>query len=122
MKNGQRLQRRPWKHGFGKYTAKYRRFRSWDRQLSTRAADCARRVLGGDTRAREHLKEELADLKEQKLTLLKSAGFPADYMELRYDCPDCQDTGYVNGKRCHCFERQRLNILYAQSNIEAVLK
>lgn len=43
-------------------------------------------------------------------------------MEPRYDCPDCQDTGYVNGKRCHCFERQRLNILYAQSNIEAVLK
>ena len=77
------------------------------------------------TRRSKHvtaLQEELADLKEQKLTLLKSAGFPADYMELRYDCPDCQDTGYVNGKRCHCFERQRLNILYAQSNIEAVLK
>ena len=69
-----------------------------------------------------YVKEDLADLKEQKLTLLKAAGYPADYMELRYDCPDCQDTGYVNGKRCHCFERQRLNILYAQSNIEAVLK
>ena len=122
MKNGSACSAGPWKHGFREVYSKIPQIQELDRQLSTRAADCARRVLGGDTRAREHLKEELADLKEQKLTLLKSAGFPADYMELRYDCPDCQDTGYVNGKRCHCFERQRLNILYAQSNIEAVLK
>lgn len=118
----QRLQRRAMEARVREVYSKIPQIQELDRQLSTRAADCARRVLGGDTRAREHLKEELADLKEQKLTLLKSAGFPADYMELRYDCPDCQDTGYVNGKRCHCFERQRLNILYAQSNIEAVLK
>ena len=118
----QRLQRRAMEARVREVYSKIPQIQELDRQLSTRAADCARRVLGGDTRAREHLKEELADLKEQKLTLLKSAGFPADYMEPRYDCPDCQDTGYVNGKRCHCFERQRLNILYAQSNIEAVLK
>ena len=118
----QRLQRRAMEARVREVYSKIPQIQELDRQLSTRAADCARRVLGGDTKAREHLKEELADLKEQKLVLLKSAGFPADYMELRYDCPDCQDTGYVNGKRCHCFERQRLNILYAQSNIEAVLK
>ena len=118
----QRLQRRAMEARTQEIYQKIPQIQELDRQISTRAADCARRVLGGDTKAREHLKEDLADLKEQKLTLLKAAGYPADYMELRYDCPDCQDTGYVNGKRCHCFERQRLNILYAQSNIEAVLK
>lgn len=93
-----------------------------DKMISTRAADCARRVLGGDTAARSHLKEELADLREQKLLLLKAAGFSEDYMEMRYRCPDCRDTGYCSGHRCHCFERARIQILYAQSNIQEVLQ
>ena len=118
----QRLQRRAMEARVEEVYKKVPAIQELDRQISSRAADCARRVLGGDLNARVHLKEELADLREQKLALLKAAGFPADYMELRYDCPDCQDTGYVNGKRCHCFERQRLNILYAQSNIESILK
>ena len=99
----QRLQRRAMEARTQEVYQKIPQIQELDRQISTRAADCARRVLGGDTKAREHLKEDLADLKEQKLTLLKAAGYPEDYMELRYDCPDCQDTGYVNGKRCHCF-------------------
>ena len=118
----QRLQRRAMEARIEEVYRKVPKVRELDQLMSTRAADCARRVLGGEPDARAHLKEELADLREQKQALLQAAGFPADYMELRYDCPDCQDTGYVNGKRCHCFERQRLNILYAQSNIESILK
>ena len=92
-----------------------------DQTISTRAAACARRVLEGDTWARDQLKAELADLREQKEVLLLAAGFPADYMEMRYRCPDCKDTGYRDGRRCHCFERARIQILYAQSNIQDVL-
>lgn len=92
-----------------------------DNNISTRAAACARRVLDGDTCARQQLKEELADMREQKETLLKAYGYPADYMEMRYRCPDCEDTGYRDGRRCHCFERARIRILYAQSNIQDVL-
>ena len=36
--------------------------------------------------------------------------------------PDCRDTGYSNGRRCHCFERERIRVLYAQSNIQEVLQ
>ncbi len=117
-----RLQRRAMEARVAEVYEKVPQIRKLEQRISTQAAECARRVLGGDTKAREHLKEELAALRKQKLELLKEAGFPEDYMELRFDCPDCQDTGYVNGKRCHCFERQRLNILYAQSNIESILK
>lgn len=92
-----------------------------DRSIGTKAAACARRVLNGDTEARSRLKEELADLREQKLVLMKAAGFPEDYLEMQYRCPDCKDTGYSGGRRCHCFERARIQILYAQSNIQEVL-
>lgn len=93
-----------------------------EKEISTRAAACARRLLDGDTGAREQLKAELSDLREQKQVLLKSAGFPLDYMEMRYRCPDCKDTGYADGRRCHCFERARIQVLYAQSNIREVLQ
>ena len=72
----QRLQRRAMEARTQEIYQKIPQIQELDRQISTRAADCARRVLGGDTKAREHLKEDLADLKEQKLTLLKAAGYP----------------------------------------------
>ena len=118
----QRLQRRAMEARVREVYSKIPQIQELDRQLSTRAADCARRVLGGDTKAREHLKEDLADLKEQKLTLLKAAGYPEDYMELRYDCPDCQDTGYVNGQKCHCFRQAEIALLYEQSNLKRMLE
>lgn len=93
-----------------------------DKAISSRAASCARRVLDGDSSARHQLREELADMREQKETLLRAFGYPVDYMEMQYQCPDCKDTGYQNGRRCHCFERARIQILYAQSNIQEVLK
>ena len=64
----QRLQRRAMEARVREVYSKIPQIQELDRQLSTRAADCARRVLGGDTRAREHLKEELADLKEENTT------------------------------------------------------
>ena len=35
--------------------------------------------------------------------LLKTCGYPEDYLEYTYYCPDCKDTGYKEGERCHCF-------------------
>ena len=66
-------------------------------------------------------KRKLSDLKQRRVELMKSAGFPADYLEPPYDCPDCKDTGYVNGQRCHCFKQAAINIVYKQSNISNIL-
>ncbi|MCR5580411.1 MAG: ATP-binding protein [Pseudobutyrivibrio sp.] len=66
-------------------------------------------------------KRKLTLLKEQRINLMKAAGFPEDYLEPPYDCPDCKDTGYINGKRCHCFKQAAINIVYKQSNISNIL-
>ena len=92
-------------------------------QASTKAAvKAARQMLDGRKEALIRLREEMADLKEQKEILLKSAGYPADNMEMHYLCPDCHDTGYVDGKKCHCFRKAQMKLLYAQSNIEEVVR
>ena len=32
---------------------------------------------------------------------LTQAGYPADYLELTYSCPDCHDTGFIGDISCH---------------------
>lgn len=93
-----------------------------DELISTSAVRSARQLLDGDKGALKRLREELADVREQKALLLKAGGFPEDFMEMHYRCPDCRDTGYVDGKKCHCFRQAQMKLLYAQSNIEEVVK
>ena len=90
-------------------------------EISSQAVRCARRLLDGDTGAKEELKQHIEDLREQKEVLLSAFGFPADYMEMHYVCPECQDTGYIDGKKCRCFKKEEIRLLYSQSNIEEVL-
>ncbi len=67
------------------------------------------------------LKNDIDGIKNKKEELLLSAGFPKDYMEITYDCKDCKDTGYVDGKKCHCLQLRIRKLLYAQSNLENIL-
>ncbi len=90
-------------------------------EISSQAVRCARRLLDGDTNAKEELKQHIEDLREQKEVLLSAFGFSADYMEMHYICPECQDTGYIDGKKCRCFKKEEIRLLYSQSNIEEVL-
>lgn len=57
----------------------------------------------------------------KKLQLLLQYGFPPDYLELQYHCSDCKDTGYNNGKKCNCFKQAIVNLLYSQSNLQAII-
>ena len=91
-------------------------------EIATCAAAAGRRRILGDKSAVDELRAQIADLKEQKEVLLVSHGYPADYLEPRYTCPDCKDTGYVDNRKCHCFRDQEINLLYEQSNIRTVLE
>ncbi len=94
-----------------------------DQEVSTRALMRGRELLNGDKDALDRLRGEIADLQEQKAFLLALKGYAADYMEMQYRCVDCRDTGYTKeGKKCHCFLRRQIRLLYAQSNMERVLE
>ena len=91
-------------------------------ELAATMAQAARKLLAGDRAAADQLKKDAEFLKEQKALYLKQNGYPADYLELQYVCPDCKDTGYADGKKCHCFRHMEIEILYDQSNIREVLE
>lgn len=90
-------------------------------KVASLSVEYGRRLLEGDPDAKKDYHEALSALSAQKAMLLSDAGFPADYLEPVYDCPDCLDTGYTDGRRCHCFEQKIINFLYMQSNLKELL-
>ncbi|TCW33447.1 DNA replication protein DnaC [Thermohydrogenium kirishiense] len=70
----------------------------------------------------ENLRSRLNALKKKKADLLRSNGYPETYMEQKFECNICKDTGYVNNKRCKCFEQKLINLYYRQSSIEDITK
>ena len=95
-------------------------------EIAATMAQAARKILAGNRTAADQLKKDAEFLKEQKAVYLKQNGYPANYLELQYVCPDCKDTGYIEGdnglrKKCHCFHQQELDILYEQSHIRDMI-
>lgn len=93
-----------------------------DESISSKSVDCAKKLLNGDQESLKVLKEEIKHLSSRRIQILESHGYPADYLELQYDCGDCQDTGYIGRKKCHCFKKAAVSLLYSQSNIKEVLE
>ena len=80
------------------------------------------KYLSGDANALSGISEQIDLLSKRRTKLLVDAGYPEDYLTVRYDCPDCKDTGYIDGKKCHCLKQTIVNLLYSQSNISELLK
>ena len=98
------------------------KFRELEDAAASLSVAQGKKLLSGDTEALTALRRELAGLKEQKKQILLEAGFPADYLDPIFSCPDCQDTGYIDREKCHCFRQAEIALLYEQSGIQDLLK
>jgi DNA replication protein DnaC len=66
------------------------------------------------------LQEQMARLKAKEIELLKENGYPEDYLEMRYRCEICKDTGYTGfpiKEKCSCLAQKLLERTYRLSNI-----
>ena len=101
--------------------AKIPRLEEIDQEIATLSVQKARHLLGEAT-TDLNLKDSITSLSEERAALLAMGGFPEDYLQVHYDCPQCQDTGYIEGQKCSCFKKAAVELLYDQSNIKGVLK
>lgn len=71
------------------------------------------------------LRDKLESLKSEKVSLLNKFSYPSDYLEPKYNCNLCKDTGYVgdfaNTEKCSCYKQKYINSLYNQSNLKLAL-
>ena len=96
-------------------------FREINESISSLCVKQAELLLDGQPAALTDLKDSIRILKEQKAALLTAASLPPDYLDVPYVCEKCQDTGYSNGEKCHCFNQAALSLLYEQSNLKDFL-
>jgi DNA replication protein DnaC len=66
---------------------------------------------GGDI---EKIKERNLELMRERRAALKELGLPEDYTDLKYTCPACSDSGFVDTRMCSC-----LRELLVKMNIES---
>lgn len=70
----------------------------------------------------KELKEKITDLRIRKSELLVSNNYPINYLDLRYRCPECKDTGFIGNNKCICYKQKLVELYYENSDLKEVLK
>ncbi len=82
-----------------------------DDRMTELGAEMTRMAIKGDAeKIIEENSVKLDELKSKKDAVLKSHGFPSDYMTNVHRCGLCGDTGYVGGFLCDC--RKKIMSVY----------
>ena len=104
-----------------KIRSAYPEYAALEDAVSSLSVSFTRRLIDGEENAKRELSDSLQALRRKKESFLVEKGYPADFLEPVFDCPDCFDTGYIGHKKCHCFERRVVELLYHQSNLAGTL-
>ena len=95
-----------------------------EREMASHGADVVKAVgMGADLD--EYIKNlAMANLRAQakRKELLKSAGFPEDYLEVKYTCDICKDTGYNKEFYCQCYRKLIRDVAREELGINSPLK
>ena len=97
------------------------RLKAIDNAIASCSIKQAQKLLDGDRGALEALKKQIQAYRDEKQAIYNYLGYPEGYFDPVYTCPDCKDTGYIDGVRCHCFKQAVINTVYSQSNIRQIL-
>lgn len=95
---------------------------SLDSSLASLRAGKVRAAIENDPKKLHDLDKKLAELMNTRERLLKAHGYTLSDLNPSYNCPDCQDTGYIGTEKCHCFLQAEINLLYHQSHLKETLE
>lgn len=70
----------------------------------------------------DEIKSSIQALQREKAELLKEFKFSEDFLDEIYTCPDCRDTGFIDGKRCSCLKQLILKHISENSNLTEYMR
>lgn len=68
------------------------------------------------------IKNRSLDLQCQIAETLHENGYTPDYLDLRYECPLCEDTGFIGREMCKCFKKALSEVYLENSHLKTVYK
>lgn len=82
-----------------------------EREIASYGLDAVKALgMGGD--AEKYIRElslKSLSAQERKKKLLKSVELPEDFLDIKYTCQLCKDTGSHNGYFCECLKKEVVN-------------
>ncbi len=94
---------------------------SLDEQHAQYALQQLQYLLEGAQADADEMRLKMEQISAQRQKLMADAKVPEGYLVPPYTCPDCQDTGFINNQRCHCFIQESINLVYSQSHLDDIL-
>lgn len=101
---------------------KFPEYKELDKQVPMTASSALNKLLEGDVAGSLKIKAQLKVIAKKKKDILIKNGYPEDYVELKYECIKCKDTGYCDGNKCSCLKNKIIEILYEQSRLKERLQ
>ncbi len=98
------------------------RLKELDDAIAHGSVASAKLSLFGDPTALLALRGKNEALSAEKKALIAAHGYPEDYLDPHYICPDCHDTGFIGREKCHCFQQAIVDMLYSQSNVRQAIR
>ena len=69
------------------------------------------------------MRARLEAISGEKRRLLQAHGYPEDYLDETFGCPECRDTGFTpDGQKCRCFRLKEIALLYDQSHLSELVR
>lgn len=97
-----------------------------DEKIASIGIEMSRAVIENPDNFKEKMvlaKGKMEKLQMEKAFLLTENNIDLNYLELKYDCERCKDTGYLDdGRQCYCLVQELIDEAYEMSNIKTVLE
>lgn len=109
---------------YEKIYSKINKIKTIDSQIASKSIKISKLIIADPNNKAKYLdelKNDILELKEKKHTLLEAHNYSKTYLDPIFDCPHCNDTGYIDDKKCLCFKQALIDIAYEQSNLNNIL-
>ena len=96
-----------------------------DAGIQNVGAQSMMQILENPSQAKEisaKMQAEIIRMQAERTERVKALGFAADYTDIVYDCPMCEDTGYADGKMCSCLKDKAVAAVRYSAEIAPMLK
>lgn len=94
------------------------RIREIEEEINTCSAEISKIIISDRIdrkKAMEDIRSRMDSLNMEKAFLLTDNGFEMDFMDIKYRCPQCKDTGKLEtGEKCQCFRevtKEKINLM-----------